>query len=112
MIDMESMLSDYINERLGQTLVTSHDGFYTYTQQDKVLVIGDMYVKPASRRQGKGLGFIRKIAEKAKELGCNEVVGFVYNQANNHEDIETAAKAIGFVHVESDAQCSMFRMEL
>jgi len=77
-----SMYGDYIQERLGKSIVENEHGFATFKVTGDICYIEDIYVKPYSRQKNVASQMADEIAEYAKKMGCKHLVGSVDPLAN------------------------------
>lgn len=92
----ETLYCDYIKEREGFDLMETTQYFVTYKVRNNELFIGHMYVDPNYRQSGFAREMTRKLVSKAKEYGCQAVVGTVDLRAGDPNNTLMAALNIGF----------------
>jgi len=85
-----SLYSQYINERLGQSIIEDDFGFATYDFIDqfnvKACYIMDIYVKPEFRRDGHAKRYVDEIEVIAKENNCECLLGSVFPKTKGAEE--------------------------
>jgi len=79
-----SLYAEYIKEHDDADIIEWKNGYLTYKQIDvNTVYLMDIYVKPKARGKDLGKKLLDEGARRAKELGCNQVLGSVIPSANN-----------------------------
>jgi len=74
---MDNMWAHYIQEREGALVEQSSHGFAVYKVHGDIVYIQDIYVTPEYRQTGEASRLADKVAEKAKIMGCSNMLGSV-----------------------------------
>jgi predicted GNAT family acetyltransferase len=75
---MTSLYGQYIKEREGFDIVETEYGFATYTSVDEqTIYLRDIFIVAEKRRSGLATELSTKVAEIAKELGKNKILGSI-----------------------------------
>lgn len=94
---MIDLYKQYLIEREDKHLVSLEGGFATYKQVDQNSVwLVDIFVVKELRRNGVATKLSEMVAEKAKELGCNTLIGSVDITANGVTQSMQAILSDGF----------------
>lgn len=72
-----SLYGDYIKERAGKGIIESEHGFCTYILANTECYIEDLYVVPEQRNSKVASEMADKVADIAKEAGCEWLTGSV-----------------------------------
>lgn len=74
-----SMYADYINERTNDFILETDSGFatYRYLDNDKVVYIVDIYIRPEFRNSTFATCLANEITKLAKAKGCIKMLGSV-----------------------------------
>lgn len=81
-MSIQSNYAKYIKEREGKSIVEDENGFATYSFQEHMVYIEDIYVIPEKRKMNVASKYADIIAEEAKKLGYNQLLGSVVPTAN------------------------------
>jgi len=78
-----SLYADYIRERLGKSCYEVEQGFTVYWYTDDAVYIEDIYVADKWRKTKVASQMADYIADEARAIGVNKMIGSVNTQANN-----------------------------
>lgn len=99
---MEGLMShfaDYMNERFGHETIEEDWGFVSFFIEGSVCFLQDIYVAPEKRRGTRGLNFLNRVTQIARERGCRIMQTQVWvNDANCSRSLR-ANLACGFLVV-------------
>lgn len=91
-----SLYGEYIQERLGDEIVETEQGFATYRYTDeKTVYVIDVYVRPDFRKHGVAADIVDSIMKRAKERGCTKMIGSVVPSAKGSTESLKALLAYG-----------------
>ena len=93
-----SLYSDYVNERLGETVIEEEWGFISFHVEPALgtVILNDIYIRPEDRKKGRGVELVRKVEQAVKAFGCNTMIGYIWPSANGSTLAMRAALANGF----------------
>ena len=107
-----SLYGQYIQERLGESIVEEKWGFATFSFLDDGCYIKDIYVSPEFREQGNAAHLADRIAEIAKGRGCKYLYGSVVPSANYATRSAKVLLSYGFALYGSKENFVIFRKDL
>jgi len=96
MTSRPSLYAQYVKERTDRQIIEDSRGFATFVVQQDYVYIEDIYVLPEYRNSKVGQQYEQQIAEYAKSLGLNKLVGSVCITAKNASESAAVLLHIGY----------------
>lgn len=108
-----SFYADYLRERTTDDIIETDEGFATYRFVNaKTVYIVDIYVRPECRKSHVAKDLADEIVRRAKEKGCNELIGTVVPSTKNSTDSVKVLIAYGMSLNSSGNDLIVFRKEI
>lgn len=106
----QTIYSEYIKERLGQSILENENGFIKYKTNGEEIFIVDMYVKKELQFKGLGHSLLKSLNALAKTLGCKVITANVHLFDENKEKTLQSAFNTGFkIHSSNDQFLTILR---
>ena len=105
------MYRDYLHE-YGKEIYETYFGFYTYSKENEVLCVWDIYVQPQYRRKYFSQELFKSIVSTAIDSGCSEIEGYVDKDYREKERSISVLKAVGFKEYNETDECIWFRVSV
>lgn len=106
------MFKQYFRELKNLEVYEEENGFVLYKIEENLLYIRDIYVKPENRKSKLAATMADKVAEFAKTLGCDTMIGDVEPSNNNATDSIKVLIAYGMRVVEANDDEIIFAKEI
>lgn len=91
-----SLWADYAKERLGHQTIEWENAFISFSIENKVCVLQEVYVRPLARKLGVASKLARIVEDEAKRQGCTHIWAQVEVLSNGATDSLKACLAYGF----------------
>jgi len=106
------MLLDYMLEYNDKHYHEEDFGFFTWSKEDNVLCVWDIYTKPEYRSQKYAWKLFTKINSVAKKMDCDTIEGYVDKDYKNKEKSLKVLEAAGFTHYNETEECFWLRTKV
>jgi len=108
-----SLYARYLDERTDDKIIETLRGFASYRRlPNNQMYIVDIYVLPEYRNTGVAASLANMICEKAKEVGCTELIGTVNPSCKKATESIMVLIAYGMKVSASTENCIIFKKEI
>jgi len=106
------MLIDYLLESDNKHYHEEEYGFFTYSQEDKILCVWDIYTKPEYRNKRYCWLLFSQIIKIAVSRGCREIEGYVDKDYSQKDRSIEVLKSAGFEYYHETEECLWYRAKV
>lgn len=109
-----SLYSEYLRERTDDKIIERDNGFvtYRYVNDGKSVYLIDIYTVPESRQSGIASALANLVANEARDIGCEEMLGTVVPSMHGSTTSMKVLLAYGFKLKNAGPDLIVFRKDL
>lgn len=108
MLKEKPLIIQYLNE-YGREYFENEDGFFTYSFEENVMCVWDVFIKPDRRNIGNCKKLFETTLKFAADKGCESIEGYVDKEYDHKERSILMLQALGFNYYKETEECIWFR---